>query len=504
MRLAFASLVALLAASPLAAQDYVPRAELGDLDARTQTDLDGNAVLATMFNFGQSGRTSATQGQIPYEWPAGSRQHYVALTGFFVGAEVVSETGEAAYIVDLPNYRVNPDDPGAAWTWAPVPEYLGGGEVARSDRPETWPAVWPDKLGDAGDPGWPGAWNGLLGKNAVIDGVETYVHYADDGYDRNRSAPSTTYVPDATDPDRAGLGVVVSERRLAFRDAPVEDVVFTVRDVYNAGTEDLDAVAATVWVADLVGGDADALDDVPVYDDVRRLVLFTDRDGLSPDPAFPAGTRVGAVALVLLEAPGDLAFTNVTHQPAGSVNFQSLPDELLYGGLMAPRAYVPPPPGDRDDDTFASVGLFPIPAETSVRVATALVFGEVDYASEDPETRYADLFAKAETARAFYAGGFVVAGEGGTPSGGSTLGIVPNPSAGAARIAFSLGAPGAARVEVFDRLGRRVALLAEGTFPAGTHAVTWGTRDGDGAAGVYLVRLTTPDGVQTRTVSVAR
>ncbi len=407
MRLAFAALAFFLLVPVVQAQ-YVPRDERGSLDAKARTDLDGNQVRATVFNFGQSGRTGAVPDEIPYEWPRGTRRHYIALVGLFVGAEVESVTGETTYIVDIPNYRVNVADESEAWTWAPVRTYLAAesGEIARSDRPETWPAVWPDRLGDTEDPGWPGHWNGLLGKDAFIDGVELYVHYTDDEYDRNRRQESTTYYPDSTDLSRAGLGIVVSERRLAFRDAAVDDAVFSVRDLYNAGTEDLDTVGATIWLADLVGGDQDASDDQPVVDVENGLIVFADSDGMSSDPAFPGGQSVGAAALVLLESPVGARFTNVQHRQAGSISFQTISDGALYHQFMVQAPYEPAPVNG-DEDTFASVGLFAVEAGASVRLATALVFGDVNYGSSEYAVRYAELLTKAERARSLYRSGFM-------------------------------------------------------------------------------------------------
>ena len=494
--------LALLIVPTALAQDYVPRDERGSLDARTQAELDGNRVHTSAFNFGQSGRTGASPGMVPYEWPAESRQHYVALTGLFVGAEVQSAAGQTVAIVNVPNYRENQPDPDEAWTWAPVPEYLGGGEVARSDRPETWPAVWPDKLGDADDPGWSGAWNGLLGKDAVIDGVELFAHYSDDGYSRNREAASTSYYPDSTDLDRAGLGLVVSERRLAFREPSVEDAVFAVRDIWNAGTEDLAGVGATVWLADLVGGDADGGDDEPVFFQDAAVVVFADEDGLSSDPAFPAGQTVGAAALVLLEDPVGLGFTTVRHVLAGGVNYQSVPDAWLFEELMVPAAYAPFTPTGQDYDTFASVGLFEIPAGTSVRFATAVVLGEVDYDVTDPALRFADVLQKAEQARSFYAAGFAVAEESGAASPGLELRASPNPASGTVRLTFRLAAPQPVEVDVLDALGRRVARLADRPFAAGPHTLEWDAR-GQGA-GVYLVRVRTEEAVHAQRVTRLR
>lgn len=62
---------------------------------------------------------------------------------------------------------------------------------------------------------------------------------------------------------------------------------------------------------------------------------------------------------------------------------------------------------------------------------------------------------------------------------------------GDVRLALELPQATAARVEVLDVTGRRVAVLAEGAFAAGTHELRWDRRVDAGAraaAGVYFVR----------------
>jgi hypothetical protein len=61
----------------------------------------------------------------------------------------------------------------------------------------------------------------------------------------------------------------------------------------------------------------------------------------------------------------------------------------------------------------------------------------------------------------------------------------PNPFAVGTTLRIELDASADVRVEAFDLLGRRVALLTEGTFPAGRHEVRW-VPSGLGA-GVYVV-----------------
>jgi hypothetical protein len=84
---------------------------------------------------------------------------------------------------------------------------------------------------------------------------------------------------------------------------------------------------------------------------------------------------------------------------------------------------------------------------------------------------------------------------------------VPNPFNPQTAISFSLGLTGHARVAVYDLAGRRIALLTDETFAAGTHAVTWNGRDSRGRAmpsGSYLIRLETAEGVESRSVMLVR
>jgi hypothetical protein len=78
----------------------------------------------------------------------------------------------------------------------------------------------------------------------------------------------------------------------------------------------------------------------------------------------------------------------------------------------------------------------------------------------------------------------------------------PNPFNPSTRIRFDLPQGGEARVEVFDLLGRRVALLVDGHLEAGSHSVDL---HADGlASGMYLCRLTGPGGVAVRKMLLAR
>ncbi|MEL7362821.1 MAG: M14 family zinc carboxypeptidase, partial [Bacteroidota bacterium] len=79
--------------------------------------------------------------------------------------------------------------------------------------------------------------------------------------------------------------------------------------------------------------------------------------------------------------------------------------------------------------------------------------------------------------------------------------LYPNPTAGDLVVDFALPATGATVVEVFDLLGRRVAVLADGELLAGSHRLTWDGRSAHGrslSAGTYVLRLAADGRVLTR------
>ncbi len=71
----------------------------------------------------------------------------------------------------------------------------------------------------------------------------------------------------------------------------------------------------------------------------------------------------------------------------------------------------------------------------------------------------------------------------------------PNPFNPTTSIVFQVPRLAEVQVEVFNILGQRVALLAQGIYPAGTHTVLWDTRLSDvreAPSGIYFYRLQAP------------
>ncbi|MBN1542260.1 T9SS type A sorting domain-containing protein [candidate division KSB1 bacterium] len=79
----------------------------------------------------------------------------------------------------------------------------------------------------------------------------------------------------------------------------------------------------------------------------------------------------------------------------------------------------------------------------------------------------------------------------------------PNPFNPTTFIPFSLARDGEIRMEIFNTLGQRVALLADGFLTAGEHSVVWNGRDQYGhvlPGGNYFYRLQAGDFTETRSL----
>jgi hypothetical protein len=89
-----------------------------------------------------------------------------------------------------------------------------------------------------------------------------------------------------------------------------------------------------------------------------------------------------------------------------------------------------------------------------------------------------------------------------TPSAVALLPVAPNPVSVSARIRYELPEATAVRLQVFDLLGRRVAMLADGEKPAGRHEVSW--QSAGLASGTYFVRLQAGSTAQTQMLRLVR
>lgn len=84
--------------------------------------------------------------------------------------------------------------------------------------------------------------------------------------------------------------------------------------------------------------------------------------------------------------------------------------------------------------------------------------------------------------------------------------VHPNPAVASASVRLSLPSPGHVRVSIYDVRGREVAVVADGSFAAGSHEFTWtgATAAGRAAAGMYFVRARGERQEVTRSLILSR
>jgi flagellar hook assembly protein FlgD len=100
-----------------------------------------------------------------------------------------------------------------------------------------------------------------------------------------------------------------------------------------------------------------------------------------------------------------------------------------------------------------------------------------------------------------------VGDENGLPQATSISTIYPNPFNPRTTIAFELAEAATIELAVFDLRGRLVTVLESGPLPIGRHQAIWDGQDDKGRAvptGTYVCRLSTPQGPQTKKMTLAR
>ncbi len=368
----FVVLLSFLFLNSIQAQHF-PSDERGDPAFRIKTNINESLINTTIFNFGLTGRESGSfpiSEQTPYEWPKFRNQVYLALTGIFVGGEVIDEDGNTQHIIDVMSYRTSPE--GETWNFEPVPGYYNFSfqQIANSKTQQSWPEFWPDRLDDPIDPGWAGSWDGYLGKNIFIDGQEFYYKFSDDLYDRYQ------YYPDTTDFTRNGLGLLIKSRIVEMNDPVFNDILFQIYSIKNDGTKPIDKMGLTMWIADFVGGTGDSQDDKFNYDLENNLIYFYDDDGHAPEFG---DQPVGCFGVAFLKTPNsissydELGITNIVYMPAGGLNIQS--DVTMWNDFMIPNQFDPPNVVAGEYDAFVSSSYFALNPDEAADFITAICFG---------------------------------------------------------------------------------------------------------------------------------
>lgn len=84
--------------------------------------------------------------------------------------------------------------------------------------------------------------------------------------------------------------------------------------------------------------------------------------------------------------------------------------------------------------------------------------------------------------------------------------IIPNPFNSMTHISFSLDQPLKTSMIIYNMQGQMIRILADQTFSSGKNELVWNRKDGSGSnvrAGIYLVKMLTEQGIDTRKLVVS-
>ena len=289
--------------------------------------------------------------------------------------------------------------------------------------------------------------------------------------------------------------VLVAPAAARVATAPPQTPRGTALGLRLAGTVGTQAVADEAFVT-FIDGAAAALDPFDAFElaslDGTAAALYTDAGGTLLDVdaraplAEPAVFQIGASAALAGRASGG-AFTLSWPDLAGvPLSWRLTLTDTESGETVDLRA--------RPSYSFTlAPGLTREagPAETVLAppVPTALAFVRADGAAARPAAARFLLRVEAATTAAEEA-----------PRAEITLAVAPNPTAGRARLAYTLPAAASVRLVLVDALGREVAVVADGERAAGRHDAL--VDAGGLAPGVYALRLSAGGLTVTRRLTV--
>ncbi len=318
--------VLVLAAAPARAGRCIPVDSLGDFRWERQGFHDAANIRTEYWNFGMVGNYPRDPGNVDLttfhsaEVPKGSGMNYTdGITPFVLAKVLIDNNPNAPQYIMETGYRERQAISGThrgelQMRFEPRPGYFQQDPLinraqapAISSDPRTWPAYWPDQVGDPADPGWRNSWDGYFGKRPAAD-QESYSIMDDQYYD------SFGYQPDSTCATRYGLGLRVEVRGFQWANPQAGNVIFWHYDIVNEGTADYDNdIVFGLYMDSGVGGSAASCDGVFESDDDNaffdkslglNLVYTWDKNGHGVDLAGTC-SPTGYLGYAYLETPGD-------------------------------------------------------------------------------------------------------------------------------------------------------------------------------------------------------
>lgn len=269
------------------------------------------------------------------------------------------------------------------------------------------------------------------------------------------------------------------------------------------------------YVIGLAAGDGVLYAGIGAFGDA----VFTTFDLADPLAPVPLGAyALGAEAVYGMAAAGPVVYAAVQSQTHNGVHVLDVANPAAPRGIG--YAYVP---GALNDIAYADGVVYTVGEQATLHAVSVETPGDPVAVGETflPDAAYVVMAEGGLLWAAATDAGVAVLplhcdpdvgiddqgdddGDGDTPPAVDVLALdaYPNPFNPQVTLRFSLPGDGPVTLDVFDVAGRRVARLVRGEMAAGDHAVTW--RAPRAAAGVYLARLETSDGVRACRVALVR
>jgi hypothetical protein len=296
--------------------------------------------------------------------------------------------------------------------------------------------------------------------------------------------------PFVSSPDIDGhtpLNIEVTQRSFAWSHPLMETVIILEYTVRNMGANVLDdvnlAFFADADILDVTDPDGDSMDDGTYFDHDRLMMVtfddYNDDDGPAP----------GVVAVKAMRPPTCQEFGEFTYK-----NF-----DRLNGG---------DPGGNADKFLMMSSGEIDPPSEYLGDWRMLMGWGSLDCSLQmepgDIISFSFALFAASDTNEANdiadrLSGDVSYLESKSTPQIASAFQLhqnYPNPFNSVSNIRFDLAHSDYLKLTVFDITGREVAVLKNGSHPAGTYSVNFDATTL--SSGVYFYRLSTPQFSDTK------
>lgn len=347
----------------------------------------GNLVRTRISNFGSIGGPG-DRNKPRLEWPIYSGHEYGYEMGPMIGAAVIGRTedGERDTVIHIVDDGIQD---GGGEDFEPLPGYANPsppsewlGWLAFSDKPETWPPVWPD-----GSTEWPGEY----GPGVITADQESYYAMTDEACTGYQDEYGPTYYPDPNDSTLHGLGIELSCRHYQWAATLAEDIVFFIYEIKNISPTRLEKVVVGVFGDFDIGGYPDYGDDCFAFDATRNMVYTWDSDNGSVN--FEPGEDIGWLGFKMLETPKDsageeLGLTAVTSFVYGLA--YALQDSVMWNYMKPGTFEVPTEP--MDHVTIFSSGYFSLEPGESQRFSVGVIIGADS----------ADMFENSEVAQRIY------------------------------------------------------------------------------------------------------